>query len=112
VCRSAYESLEPPLLMSLFLSVVSRLLLIGEPVFQLGLQECSASTDEPTTPLTVMDRIVEVMCTKVLVIVQAERKKLICLALLKLLATGEPVGVSLCPVPLMKKTKQKTKSPN
>lgn len=77
--------------MSLFLSVVSRLLLIGEPVFQLGLLECSATTDSPSTPATVLDRIVEVMCTKTLVVVQPERKKLICLALLKLMATGDEV---------------------
>jgi hypothetical protein len=96
--RSSYDALDTPMLMSLFLSVVSRLLLIGEPVFQLGLIEASVATDSPSTPATVLDRLIEVMCTKVLLIAQAERKKLICLALLKLMAIGDEVGKFLSPL--------------
>lgn len=77
------------MLMSLFLSVIARLLLISEPVFQLGL-ECVSSSEGKSTP-EVLTRLLEVMCNKILYIVQPERKKLISIALLKLMSTADKV---------------------
>jgi len=79
--------------MSLFLSVVSRLLLISEPVFQAGLDLVSSAEGKPSSE--VLSTITDVMCNKITYIVQPERKKLISIALLKLMSTGEPVSVAL-----------------
>jgi len=87
--RAAYEAMDTPMLMSLFLSVIARLLLISEPVFQLGV-EC-VSSSEGKSASEVLTRLLEVMCTKILYIVQPERKKLISIALLKLMSTADKV---------------------
>jgi hypothetical protein len=76
--------------MSLFLSVVSRLLLISEPVFQVGLEYVGSS--EGKSASEVLSTIADVMCSKISYIVQPERKKLISIALLKLMSTGDPVS--------------------
>jgi len=77
------------MLLSLYLSVVSRLLLISEPVFQLGLEYVGSSEGKTTSE--VLASIADVMCNKVAYIVQPERKKLISIALLKLMSTCEQV---------------------
>ena len=90
--RYAYEAMDTSILMSHYLSVVSRLLLISEPVFQVGLSECLAySEGKATSEAEVLGALTTIMCSKVSYISQPERKKLICIALLKLLSTGDQV---------------------
>jgi hypothetical protein len=80
------------MLMSHYLSVVSRLLLISEPVFQLGLSECLASSEgKSSSEVEVLGLLTDVMASRVSYISQPERRKLICIALLKLLSTADPV---------------------
>jgi hypothetical protein len=81
--------LDTPFLMALFLSVVSRLLLISEPMFQVGLDFVAMSEGKSSTE--VLATIMDVMCKKISYIVQPERKKLISISLLKLMSTCEPV---------------------
>jgi len=85
--------MDTPFLMSLFLSVVSRLLLISEPVFQVGIENVASSEGKSATE--VLSTITDVMCSKISYIVQPERKKLISIALLKLMSTGDPVSLIL-----------------
>ncbi|CAL8143654.1 unnamed protein product [Orchesella dallaii] len=87
IFQAAHDGLDTPMLLSLYLSVVSRLLLISEPVFQLGLEFVASS--EGKTTHEVLTTITDVMCNKVSYIVQPERKKLISIALLKLMSTCE-----------------------
>ena len=79
--------------MSLYLSITARLLLIAEPVFQCGLEWVGA--EKVKTPAEVLNRLVEVMYKKVVYIVQPDRKKLISIALLKLMSTGDQVSCLL-----------------
>jgi hypothetical protein len=89
IFQAAFEDMDTPFLMSLFLSVVARLLLISEQVFQMGLESVATSEGKSTTE--VLSTITDVMCAKINLIVQPERKKLISIALLKLMSTGDPV---------------------
>lgn len=91
--RSAHDGLDTSMLLSLYLSVVSRLLLISEPVFQLGLEYVGSK--EGKTGSEVLASIAEVMCNKIAYIVQPERRKLISIALLKLMSTCEQVSSTL-----------------
>lgn len=80
-----------PFLLALFLSVVARLLLISEGMFQVGLDLVATSEGKPSAE--VLATILDTMSSKVPYIVQPERKKLICISLLKLMSTCQPVYV-------------------
>lgn len=90
IFQSAHDGLDTPMLLSLYFSVVSRVLLISGEVFQLGLEYVGSR--EGKTGSEVLQQMVEVMCAKVQYIVQPERRKLISIALLKLMSTCEQVS--------------------
>ncbi|XP_035704828.1 importin-11 isoform X2 [Folsomia candida] len=89
IFQASYEALDVPFLLALFLSVVARLLLISEGMFQVGLDLVATSEGKPSAE--VLATILDTMSSKVPYIVQPERKKLICISLLKLMSTCQPV---------------------
>ena len=78
-------------LLSIYLGLVSRLLVISEPVFRYGLQLVSEA--ENVNQAQVLETIVNAMRNRH-VDTHPERQKIIAIALLKLMSTGEQVSQS------------------